>query len=207
LASIGTPSAKDPVKLTASLIRSPRVLPTSSFPLTLPLFSTAGMDPAGYIHRYFDKNQHPYGDKSLHDSLRRLALQYLAKDTELRWYVVTASLPVCPSQRSKKDSGLTTTSTHSLAKSGREQVTLVPSNSACPTGKERPMNSHLAAHSNYSADRRGSHDETTLRDGSPGLAAPQLMRRAPLMLALVLSLALWATIWTAIQALASVALG
>jgi hypothetical protein len=125
--------------------------------------------------------------------------------------VVTASLPVCPSQRSKKDSGLTTTSTHSLtailAKSGREQVTLVPSNSACPTGKERPMNSHLAAHSNYSADRRGSHDETTLRDGSPGLAAPQLMRRAPLMLALVLSLALWATIWTAIHALASVALG
>jgi hypothetical protein len=69
------------------------------------------------------------------------------------------------------------------------------------------MNSHLAAHSNYSADRRDSHDETTLRDGSPGLAAPQLMRRAPLMLALVLSLALWATIWTAIHALASVALG
>jgi hypothetical protein len=69
------------------------------------------------------------------------------------------------------------------------------------------MNSHLAANSNYLADRRGSHDETTLRDGSAGLAARQLMRRAPLMLALVLSLALWAAIWAAIGALASVALG
>jgi hypothetical protein len=69
------------------------------------------------------------------------------------------------------------------------------------------MNSHLAAHSNYPADRRGSVDETTLRDGSAGLAARRLMRRAPLMLALVLSLALWTAIWTAIGALASVMWG
>jgi hypothetical protein len=122
-----------------------------------------------------------------------------------------ASLPVCPSQRSKKDSGLTTTWTNSLtailAKSGRNHVTLVPSNRTTPTGKERLMNSHLAAHSNYPADRRGSVDETTLRDGSAGLAAPRLTRRASLMLALVLSLALWTAIWAAIGLLTSVVLG
>jgi hypothetical protein len=122
-----------------------------------------------------------------------------------------ASLPVCPSQRSKKDSGLTTTWTNNLtailARSGRNQVTLVPSNRATPTGKDRPMNSHLAAHSNYPADRRGSYDETTLRDRSAGLAARQLIRRASLMLALVLSLALWVAIWAAIALLASVLLG
>jgi hypothetical protein len=69
------------------------------------------------------------------------------------------------------------------------------------------MNSHLAAHSNYPADRRSSHDETTLRDGSAGLAAPRLTRRASLMLTLVLSLALWLVIWEAISWLASVVLG
>lgn len=124
--------------------------------------------------------------------------------------MVKASLPVCPNQRSKKDSGLTTTWTHSLtavlARSGRNQVTLVPSNSATPTGKELPAYSHLA-HSNYPADRWGCHDETTLRDGSAGVAARRLMRLVPLMLALVLSLALWTAIWAAIGALASVMLG
>ena len=122
-----------------------------------------------------------------------------------------ASLPVCPSQRSKKDSDLTTTWTNSLtaiwARSGRNQVTLVPSNRASPTGKERPMNSHLAVHSNYPADRRGSHDETPLRDRSAGLAAPRLTRRASLMLVLVLSLALWTAIWAAIGLFASGVLG
>jgi hypothetical protein len=121
-----------------------------------------------------------------------------------------ALLPVCRNQRSKRDSGLTTTWTDSLtailARSGRNQVTLVPSNSATPAGKEWPAYSHLA-HSNYPADRWSCHDETTLRDGSAGLAAPRLMRRAPLMLALVLSLALWTAIWAAIGALASVMLG
>jgi len=38
------------------------------------------------------------------------------------------------------------------------------------------MNSHLAAHSNYPADRRCRHDETTLRDGSAGLVARQLIK-------------------------------
>jgi hypothetical protein len=65
------------------------------------------------------------------------------------------------------------------------------------------MNSHLVAHSDYSVDRRGNHDETTLRDGSAGLAARRLTRRASLMLALLLSLVLW----TAIGSLASVVLG
>jgi hypothetical protein len=46
------------------------------------------------------------------------------------------------------------------------------------------MNSHLAAHANYPADRRGSYDETTLRNESAGLAARRLTRRASLMLAL-----------------------
>jgi hypothetical protein len=69
------------------------------------------------------------------------------------------------------------------------------------------MNSHLAAHSNYPTNRRGSHDKTTLHDGSAGLAAPRLTRRASLMLALVLSLALWTAIWAAIGLLASVVLG
>jgi hypothetical protein len=69
------------------------------------------------------------------------------------------------------------------------------------------MNSHLAAHSNYSSDRRSSHDETTLRDGSAGLAARRLTRRASLILALVLSLALWTVIWAAIGLLAPVVLG
>jgi hypothetical protein len=69
------------------------------------------------------------------------------------------------------------------------------------------MNGHLAAHSNYPADRRGSHDETTLRDGSAGLAAPRLTKRASLMLALVLSLALWTAIWAAVGLFASVVFG
>jgi hypothetical protein len=69
------------------------------------------------------------------------------------------------------------------------------------------MNSHLAAHANYPADRRDSYDETTRRNGSAGLAAPRLTRRASLMLALVLSLALWSAIWTAIGWLASALLG
>lgn len=47
------------------------------------------------------------------------------------------------------------------------------------------MNSHLATHSNYPADRWGSHDERTLHDGSAGLAARRPTRRAGLMLALV----------------------
>src|SRR5712671_5887548 len=124
-----------------------------------------------------------------------------------------ASLPVCPSQRSKKDSGLTTTWTNSvtaiLARSGRDHVTLVPSNRTTPTGKERLMNGHLAAHTNYPADRRDSHDETPLRDGSAGLAAPRLTRRASLMLmlALVLSLTLWTAIWAAVGLFATVVLG
>ena len=59
------------------------------------------------------------------------------------------------------------------------------------------MNSDLVAHSNHLADRRGSHDETTLRDGSVNSAAPRLTRRASLMLALVLSLALWTAVWVA----------
>jgi hypothetical protein len=122
-----------------------------------------------------------------------------------------ASLPVCPSQRSKKDSGLTTTWTNSLtaisARSGRNHVTLVTSNRTTPTGKERLMNSHLAAHSNYPADRRARYDETTLRNGSAGLAVRRLTRRASVMLTLVLSLALWAAIWAAVGWLASVLLG
>ena len=122
-----------------------------------------------------------------------------------------ASLPVCPSQRSKKDSGLTTTWTNSLtailARSGRDHVTLVPSNRTTPTGKERLMNGHLAAHTNYPADRRDSHDETPLRDGSAGLAAPRLTRRASHMLALVLSLTLWTAIWAAVGLFATVVLG
>ena len=120
-----------------------------------------------------------------------------------------ASLPVCPSQRSKKDSGLTTTWTNSLtailARSGRDHVTLVPSNRSTPTGKERLMNGHLAAHTNYPADRRDSHDETPLRPA--GLAAPRLTRRASQMLALVLSLTLWTAIWAAVGLFATVVLG
>jgi hypothetical protein len=69
------------------------------------------------------------------------------------------------------------------------------------------MNSHLAAHANYLADRRDSYDETTRRNESAGLAAPRLTRRASLMLALVLSLALWSAIWTAIGWFASALLG
>jgi hypothetical protein len=92
--------------------------------------------------------------------------------------VAKASLPVYSSQRSKKASGLTTTWTHSLtaslARSGRNQVTLVPRNTATLTGRGRPMNSHLAAHSNYPADRRARYDETTLRNGSAGLAVRRL---------------------------------
>ena len=83
----------------------------------------------------------------------------------------------------------------------------MPINKATPTGKERPMNSHLAAHSNYSADRRSSHHETTLRDGLVGLTTPRLTRRASLMLALLSSLALWTAIWAAIGLFASVVLG
>jgi hypothetical protein len=122
-----------------------------------------------------------------------------------------ASLPVCPNQRSKQDSGLTTIWTNSstaiLARSGGNEVTLVPSNRATPTVKERPMNSHLQAHSNYPADRRGSHDGTNLHEGSAGLPAPRLTRRASLMLALVLSLTLWTAIWAAVGLFASVVLG
>jgi len=66
------------------------------------------------------------------------------------------------------------------------------------------MNSDLVAHSNHLADRRGSHDETALRDGSVNSAGPRLTRRASLMLALVLSLALWTAVWVAIS---SVVLG
>jgi hypothetical protein len=69
------------------------------------------------------------------------------------------------------------------------------------------MNSHLAAHHDYSADRRGSHDETILRNGSAGLAERRLTRRASLVLALVLSLALWAAIWAGIGLLGSAVLG
>ena len=69
------------------------------------------------------------------------------------------------------------------------------------------MNGHLAAHTNYPADRRGSHDETPLRDRSAGLAAPRLTRRASLMLVLVLSLALWTAIWAAMGLFASGVLG
>ena len=94
--------------------------------------------------------------------------------------MVKASLPAGSSQRSKEDSGLTTTWTDSLtvilARSDGNQVTLVPSDRATPAGKEQPMNSHLAAHSNYPADRRCRHDETTLRDGSAGLVARQLIK-------------------------------
>ena len=59
------------------------------------------------------------------------------------------------------------------------------------------MNSDLVAHSNHLADRRGSHDETTLRDRSANSAAPRLTRRASLMLTLVLSPALWTAVWVA----------
>jgi hypothetical protein len=125
--------------------------------------------------------------------------------------VAKASLPVYSSQRRKKASGLTTTWTHSLtaslARSGRNQVTLVPRNTATLTDRGRPMNSHLAAHSNYPADRRARYDETTLRNGSAGLAVRRLTRRASVMLTLVLSLALWAAIWAAVGWLASVLLG
>jgi len=71
------------------------------------------------------------------------------------------------------------------------------------------MNGHLVAHTNYPADRRDSHDETPLRDGSAGLAAPRLTRRASLMLmlALVLSLTLWTAIWAAVGLFATVVLG
>jgi hypothetical protein len=69
------------------------------------------------------------------------------------------------------------------------------------------MNSYLAAHSNYSADPRGSHDETIVHDGSAGLAERRLTRRASLILALLLSLALWTVIWATIALLASVVLG
>jgi hypothetical protein len=84
---------------------------------------------------------------------------------------------------------------------------LVPGDRVTRTGKERPMNGHLATYSNYPADRRGSHDETILHDdGSAGLAAPRLSRRASLMLVLVLSLALWTAIWAATDLLVSVVL-
>ena len=69
------------------------------------------------------------------------------------------------------------------------------------------MNSDLVAHSNHPADRRGSHDETILRDRSANSAAPRLTRRASLMLALVLSLALWTAVWVATGLFASVVLG
>jgi len=69
------------------------------------------------------------------------------------------------------------------------------------------MNSDLVTHSNQPADRRGSHDETTLRDPSANSAAPRLTRRASLMLALVLSLALWTAVWVATGLFASVVLG
>jgi hypothetical protein len=69
------------------------------------------------------------------------------------------------------------------------------------------MNSDLVAHSNHLADRRGSHDATTLREGSVNSGAPRLTRRASLMLALVLSLALWTALWVATGLFASVVLG
>ena len=123
--------------------------------------------------------------------------------------MVKASLPVFQvegARRTAPDDDLNNSLTAIVARSGRNQVTLVPSNRA-PTGNERPVNSHLAARSNYLADRRASHDETTLRDGSAGLAERRLTRRASVMLALVLSLALWVAIWTGIGLLASVVLG
>jgi hypothetical protein len=94
-----------------------------------------------------------------------------------------------------------------FARRGRNQVTLVRCNRATPNDKEQPMNSDLVAHSNHLADRRGSHDETTLRDRSANSAAPRLTRRASLMLALVLSLALWTAVWVATGLFASVVLG
>jgi len=124
--------------------------------------------------------------------------------------VVKASLPVFQvegARRTAPDDDLNNSLTAILARSGRNKVTLVPSNRATPTSNERPVNSHLAARSNYLADRRASHDETTLRDGSAGLAERRLTRRASAMLALVLSLALWMAIWTGIGLLASVVLG
>jgi len=69
------------------------------------------------------------------------------------------------------------------------------------------MNSHLAAHANYPADRRGSYDETTRRNESAGLLTRRLTRRTSLMLALVLLLALWSAIWTTIGWFTSALLG
>ena len=124
--------------------------------------------------------------------------------------MVKASLPVCPVKgagRTAPDNDLDNSLTAILSISSRNQVTLVPSDGVIRTGKERPMISHLAAYSNYPADRRGSYDETILHDdGSAGLAAPRLSRRASLMLVLVLSLALWTAIGAATGLLVSVVL-
>jgi hypothetical protein len=121
-----------------------------------------------------------------------------------------ASLPICPVKgagRTAPDNDLDNSLTVMLARSSRNQVTLVPGDRVTRTGKERPMNSHLAAYSNYPADRRGSYDETILHDEeSAGLAAPRLSRLASLMLVLVLSLALWTAIWAATDLLVSVVL-
>jgi hypothetical protein len=69
------------------------------------------------------------------------------------------------------------------------------------------MNRDMAAHSTYHTDRHSLRNETSPLDGLEGLAEQRRIRRAMPMLALLLSLGLWAAIWAVVRSLASAVLG
>lgn len=68
------------------------------------------------------------------------------------------------------------------------------------------MGSNAGFESVRSTDRQSFWDDPTL-DSSPRVEPDRLTRRAALTVVLVLSLGLWAAIWTAVASLASAVFG
>jgi hypothetical protein len=68
-------------------------------------------------------------------------------------------------------------------------------------------NSDVAADSDRPAGGRSVGNQSSPSDASTGVAILRLTRRASLLLAFLLSLGLWAGIWTAVASLASAILG
>jgi hypothetical protein len=69
------------------------------------------------------------------------------------------------------------------------------------------MGSNTGFESARSADRRSFWDDPEQLDASPRGVTDRLTKRAALTVVLVLSLGLWAAIWTAVASLASAAFG
>jgi hypothetical protein len=69
------------------------------------------------------------------------------------------------------------------------------------------MSGNTGFESARSAERRDLWDDSTPRQSSLPASTERLTKRAALTVVLVLSLGLWAAIWTAVASLASAVLG